>query len=221
MRHGAEPALLQRQARLGAIKSLDLALLVERQHDRVGRRLDIEADHVAQLVDEVGSFESLNCRSRCGWRPCAFQMRRTALALMPLARPSARLSSGSSHPADPHASASPRERPTPGPAQGCATARLVAQQAVDAFVHEPLLPAPHARLRVPVRRMISLVPIPSALRRRSPRAKRASARRYGTWRSLQDARRPRNVMKIPLRMHQTRTARNRESQSDSLSGRDH
>ena len=53
VRHGAEPALLHRQARLGAIESLDLALLVERKHDGVGRRIDIEPDHVAQLVDEV------------------------------------------------------------------------------------------------------------------------------------------------------------------------
>src|SRR6476620_3935066 len=53
VRHGAEPALLQRQARLGAIESLDLALLVERKHDGVGRRIDIEPDHVAQFVDEV------------------------------------------------------------------------------------------------------------------------------------------------------------------------
>jgi hypothetical protein len=53
VRHGAEPALFQRQARLGAIESLDLALLVERQHDGVGRRIEIEPDHVAQLVDEV------------------------------------------------------------------------------------------------------------------------------------------------------------------------
>jgi hypothetical protein len=41
------------QARQGAIESLDLALLVERKHDGVGRRIDIEPDHVAQLVDEV------------------------------------------------------------------------------------------------------------------------------------------------------------------------
>ena len=40
VRHGAEPALLQRQARQGAIESLDLALLVERKHDGVGRRID-------------------------------------------------------------------------------------------------------------------------------------------------------------------------------------
>ena len=42
-------------------------------------------------------------------------------------------------------------------------ARLVAQQPLDTFVHEPLLPAPHAGLALPVRRMISLVPPPSAV----------------------------------------------------------
>ena len=51
--HGAEPALLHRQAGLGAVERLDLALLVDRQHDGVRRRIDIEPDDVAQLVDEV------------------------------------------------------------------------------------------------------------------------------------------------------------------------
>jgi hypothetical protein len=40
-------AFLQRQARLGAIEGLNLALLVDRQHDGVGR-VDIEPDNVAQ-----------------------------------------------------------------------------------------------------------------------------------------------------------------------------
>ena len=51
--HGAERALLQRQAGLGAVERLDLALLVDREHDGVRRRIDIEPDHVAQLVDEL------------------------------------------------------------------------------------------------------------------------------------------------------------------------
>ena len=49
-----------RQAGLGAVERLDLALLVDRQDDGVGRRIDIEPDHVAQLVDElwiVGELE--------------------------------------------------------------------------------------------------------------------------------------------------------------------
>lgn len=58
--HGAEPALLHGQAGMGAVERLDLALLVDRQHDGMGRRVDIEADDVAQLVDElriVGQLE--------------------------------------------------------------------------------------------------------------------------------------------------------------------
>ena len=64
MCHGPEPTLLQRQARLGTIEGLNLALLVDRQHNGVGRRVNIEPDDVAQLGDEVRSFESLNCRHR-------------------------------------------------------------------------------------------------------------------------------------------------------------
>jgi hypothetical protein len=36
---------------VGAVERLDLALLVQRQHDGVGGRVDIEADDVAQLLD--------------------------------------------------------------------------------------------------------------------------------------------------------------------------
>ena len=60
VRHGAGAALLHRQAGLGAVERLDLALLVDRQHDGVRRRIDIEPDDVAQLVDElrvVGELE--------------------------------------------------------------------------------------------------------------------------------------------------------------------
>src|SRR6202008_4764769 len=47
------PALLQGQAGLSAIEGLALALLVKAEHDRMGRRIDIEADDIAQLVDEL------------------------------------------------------------------------------------------------------------------------------------------------------------------------
>jgi hypothetical protein len=43
---------LHRQTRLGAVERLNLALLVDRQHDGVGRRIDVEADHVVQLGNE-------------------------------------------------------------------------------------------------------------------------------------------------------------------------
>ena len=83
MRHGAGASLLQRQAGLGPVERLDLALLVDRQHDGMRRRVDIEPDHVAQLVDELRVVESLNCRTRCGCNPWRRRMRWTELMLMP------------------------------------------------------------------------------------------------------------------------------------------
>jgi hypothetical protein len=43
VRHGAAAALLQRQAGLGAVERLDLALLIQRQHG-VGGRIDVKTD---------------------------------------------------------------------------------------------------------------------------------------------------------------------------------
>ena len=54
MGHGAGTALLEGQAGLGAIERLDLALLVDGQHQRAGGRIEVEADHVLDLGDEVG-----------------------------------------------------------------------------------------------------------------------------------------------------------------------
>src|SRR5271169_58675 len=42
----------KRQDRLGAIQGLDLALLIHAQHHRLGRRIQIQADEVAHLVDK-------------------------------------------------------------------------------------------------------------------------------------------------------------------------
>ena len=50
--HGGAAPLLQRQSGLCAVQRLDLRLLVDRQHRRVRRRLDVEADDVTHLVDE-------------------------------------------------------------------------------------------------------------------------------------------------------------------------
>jgi len=44
---------LHRQARLGAVERLDLALLVNREADGVGRRIDVEPDDILQLGDEL------------------------------------------------------------------------------------------------------------------------------------------------------------------------
>ena len=52
VRHGAVAAFLPRQARLGAVERLDLALLIHRQHDGVHGRIDIETDAIADLGSE-------------------------------------------------------------------------------------------------------------------------------------------------------------------------
>ena len=60
VRHGAAAALLHRQARLGAIECLDLALFIDRENDSMRRRIHVETDDVSQLVGElrvVGQLE--------------------------------------------------------------------------------------------------------------------------------------------------------------------
>src|SRR5207302_2641211 len=57
--HGPGAALLQGKARLGAIQSLDLRLLLEAEDDRVSGRIDIEADDVADLGGELGIVRKL------------------------------------------------------------------------------------------------------------------------------------------------------------------
>ena len=54
VRHGAGSALLQREAGLGAVQSLDLALLVEGEDHGVVRRVHVDAYHVVELLDEAG-----------------------------------------------------------------------------------------------------------------------------------------------------------------------
>jgi hypothetical protein len=66
---GAGAPLLHRQARLGAVERLDLALLIDRQHDGMGRRIDVEPDHIAQLVDEFGVGAELELLNAMGLKP--------------------------------------------------------------------------------------------------------------------------------------------------------
>ena len=50
MGHGPAPALLHRQARLGAVKRLNLALFVNRQHQRVVRRIEIKPNDIVHFL---------------------------------------------------------------------------------------------------------------------------------------------------------------------------
>ena len=67
MGHRARPSGHHRQRRLGAVQGLDLGLLVHAQHDRLLRRVQIQADHVDELVVELHlDFEAMELPSEPG-----------------------------------------------------------------------------------------------------------------------------------------------------------
>src|SRR6266566_4902653 len=76
---------LHRQSRLGAVEGLDLALLVDRENDGVGGRIDVEATMSLSFAANFGSFDSLNVRTRCGASWWASRMRCTDRKLTPAA----------------------------------------------------------------------------------------------------------------------------------------
>ena len=143
---GMEDAVLE-QTGLGAVECLDLRRLVDRQHHRMGRRINIQANNFDELLGEgrvagllkaspavwaetVGLLDRLHCQSgdtsRLGHR-----------AQCPVNRfMQGRL-----------------QRPTDDPNDEIGRRRrlarracLVAKQATGALVDEPILPAPRARL---------------------------------------------------------------------------
>lgn len=63
--HSAGPAFLHWQARLSAVEGMDLRILVDRENDGMGGRVDIEPDNIAQLVDELRVGGELKLRTRC------------------------------------------------------------------------------------------------------------------------------------------------------------
>ena len=147
--HGAEPALLQRQAGLGAVERLDLALLVERQHDRVGGRVDIEPDHVPELLDEPGVVRELELahamRLETMGAPDALDRADADPGLArhhgrgPVGRLEGRIGQRQRDDTCRHLRSERRNARRP---------RLVAQQPLDAFFGKALLRAPDAGLRL-------------------------------------------------------------------------
>ena len=59
------------QQRLGAVERLNLALFVHAQDQGAVRRVGVEADDVADLVDEM-RFDFANFFNALGSRPCGF-----------------------------------------------------------------------------------------------------------------------------------------------------
>ncbi len=145
MRHGAAAAGLERQARLGAVERLDLALFVDRQHHRLGWRRDVQADDVDQLLGKLRVARALEAA-----HPVRLQPVRLPNALHGAQRDAR----GPGHrPAGPVRRLARRraagQRDNAGHRRGrdrwlAGLAGLVAQQAVNASLGEALLPAPDA-----------------------------------------------------------------------------
>ncbi len=73
------------QHRDGAVQRLDLRLLVAAEHDRLLRRVEVDADHVADLLHEQRSVDSFQVSTRCGLSPNARHIRDTVDCDNPLA----------------------------------------------------------------------------------------------------------------------------------------
>src|SRR6516164_7364331 len=145
--HGTSPTLFNRQPRLGAIQRLDLAFLIDREHDGVVGWIDVQANDLLELDRELRIVGQLKA---------AYQMRSQAMsAPYPLHRTDA----------DPGRFRHRRAGPMAGcwrrPRQGhgdnpfghrrtqrwnTRAARLVAPKPCRAVVPEPFLPAPDHRL---------------------------------------------------------------------------
>ena len=84
MGHGPRPPLLERQTRLRAIQRLNLTLLIDAQHQGVFGWIQVKADNVVEFLGKAGIVAEFKGFLRCGFKPCACQMRRTLAALMPM-----------------------------------------------------------------------------------------------------------------------------------------
>ena len=153
VRHAAGPALLHWQAWLGAVQRLDLGLFIHRQDHGMRGRIDIEAHHVGQLVHELRVVRELERAPAMRAQPVCFpdpphRRGRDAHALRhrpqrPVRCLVRRRLLGQPHDLGHLVGRRRRNAGRPG---------LVTQKAIDAFLHEPLLPAPDTGLRLARRR---------------------------------------------------------------------
>jgi len=146
--HGRPPALLERQAGLGAVERLDLRLLVEAEHHGVGGWSDVEAYDVVEFLGEGGIVGELEGAPAMRGQPVGlpdFLHRRD--------RETDGLGHGARRPVRGFVVRRlQRHRHDGGGAvvghrRHAGRSRLVAQKACDALLHEPRLPAPDRGLR--------------------------------------------------------------------------
>src|SRR5271170_7132824 len=139
---------LHRQARLSTVERLDLALLIDREHQAVRRRVDVKSDHVMHLGSELRVTAELK-----GTQP----VRGEAMRAPDLLHRANRQAHGAGHrPARPVGGLARRHAEGARDQAGdnrvphrrfAGFACLVVQQPVDPGLHETALPAPHAGLR--------------------------------------------------------------------------
>ena len=82
VRQRSRPALLHRQARLRPVERLNLALLVDAEHQAVFGGIQVEAHHIAHLLVELRVSTELKRAHQMRFQPCACQMRCTAAGLI-------------------------------------------------------------------------------------------------------------------------------------------
>lgn len=85
--HGpwCRPSLFERQSGLGSVECLNLAFLVERQHNGVRGRIDIEPDNIVQFVGELGIVRQLELSETVGLQAMRLPNAAHRVALIPLA----------------------------------------------------------------------------------------------------------------------------------------
>ena len=135
-------------SRLSGVERLKLALLVERQNDRVGGRIDIEPDHVAQLLDEHRIVRELELAHAVRPPPWARQMRGTELTLIPTRRAIIAAVQWEAPTGGSVSINATTRSATSSSSEAMREDRRVAQQAIDLFVGRALLPSPDAGLRL-------------------------------------------------------------------------
>ena len=157
--HGAGASLLHRQPRLGAVQRLNLALLIDGQHNGVVRRIDVKSDDVLELGGKLRVAGQLEL---------AHQMRpKTVGTPDPLHRTDAdpgRLGHGRAGPMAGRrrrfgqASWPPHVRPLQGSAAGCAMVAFYRAKAPPPFSRNRSCQRQITVLALPVACMISAVP---------------------------------------------------------------
>src|SRR5215831_6148640 len=66
MRHSLATSGFERQAGLGAVKGLDLTLLIQAKHHGMLGRIQIQTDYILQFLDELGIVADLESFDQMG-----------------------------------------------------------------------------------------------------------------------------------------------------------